>query len=683
MSLTFNEAILNAGYCAPPEIISDGEIHRFATDQAKRHSKDGWYISFDDDKGKAGQFGSWRDNTKISWSNGTGRQLTSLELIEIDKKNKIKFEEARKEAVAVGKRAQTIYNAASETGSCGYLTKKGIDAPQGVRFVSAMPAQALGFSGNKFFSGMVVPVYSPSGKMSSLQTIGDDGTKLFLKHGSTHGCWFGIGDWQSAKCVVVAEGLATAQSIYQATELPVLVAFASYNLATVAQMLRHKNALAKIILAVDGDKAGRDNSTLAAQTVKGDLVEAEDGMDWNDVHQRDGLAPIRKAFITDEINILWKTDLIIKKLKDGTQTIPCRVHNLIVMLTNHPDFKGRIRYNEMSNNICIDEVDVEEFAAIKIKAQMEHHFSEKVGTNELTEALVVVAMNNRFHPIKDYLSGLKWDGIRRVNLFFSNYFGADYTEYTDAVSRSFLISAVARIMKPGCQVDTMVIMEGEQGLFKSSALIELFSTKYHSDCTASIGDKDFYQNLRGKWVMEFGEMTTLTRADVNHIKQIITMRSDNYRPSYGKFNKDFPRQSIFCGTTNNDTYLKDATGARRYLPVKCAVISLDDIKRDRDQLWAEAYSLYKAGSTWWEIPGAEEEQTQRFDADSREEIIALWLIGKAGISTTQILTEALNIDVSKQGRAEQSIVGQIMSRLKWKKKFESIGGVRCWRYYRE
>jgi putative DNA primase/helicase len=681
---TFLEAIANYGYATPREIVMDGKLHRFATDANKAYSKDGWYIGFDDATGKAGAFGSWRDGNQITWSNGTGRQLNEQEKRDVEKKRQEAFEQARKEKLEAAQRAKRIFEKASESGTSNYLVKKGIDQPNGTRFVSGLSSNAFGFNFEpRNMDALIVPVYAPSGVIATLQIIDNDGNKLFMKNGSTSGGWFGIGDWQTAKCVVIAEGLATAQSIHQASGLPALAAFSAHNLSTVALMVRSKNATAEILIAVDGDKAGRESSDKAAKSCGGRMIEAPDAMDWNDVHASEGLPAVRKAFITEEISNLWKADLIIKTKSDGSQSIPCRVHNLIIYLQNAPEFKGRFRFNELTQQITIDEADIDEAGTTRIKAALEKkYFSEKVSTSDLIEALTVVAMDKKHHPVRNYLSSLKWDGKPRVLGLLANYFGAKNNEYHSAVSQSLMVSAVARAMKPGCQVDTMVVLEGGQGSFKSSSVSALFSAEWHSEVSAAINDKDFFQNLRGKWVMEFGEMTHITRADSTHIKQILTIRSDNYRASYGRFNKDYPRQNIFIGTTNEDSYLKDATGARRYLPVKTETINLSAIKADRDQLWAEAMHLYKSGASWWEIPGAEDEQDERYESDSWESEIAHWLVGKSSVSTSEILVGAIGSDVAKHSRSDQTRVGNVMKRLKWKKVKITTNGAREWRFVR-
>ena len=682
---SLSEAIAAHGYHPPDSVVLDGDIHRFATDPRKKHSKDGWYIGFDDARGRAGAFGSWRESTKITWSSNNARQLTKSELADIDQKRK-DAETARRNAKTEAiKRATDIYQAASETGTCAYLNTKAIDLPTSVRFAVDLNPEVLGFKKGKPLSGLLVPIYSPTGDMASLQLILDNGDKLFMKGGSTSGGWFGIGDWQVAKIIVIAEGVATAQSIYQCTGLPVLVAFSANNLEKVAQMARRKNAQAEILLAVDGDDTGRSHSAKAARAVDGRLIEAPDSIDWNDVHVAAGVEAVRQAFApVVQQDAGWRNNLIVKHKSDGTQIVQCRVHNLILFLKHAPEFKGRVRFNDFTNQIAIDDENLDEPALYKIKAALEKNYiAEKLPTKDLEEAIQVVANENRFHPVRIYLQSQIWDGVPRVKSLFVHYFGAEDNEYSAAVSESLMISAIARIMKPACKVDTMVVLEGEQGSFKSTAIIELFTQPWHAETLASVVDKDFYQNLSGKWIMEFGEMAGITRADSDHIKQVLTNRTDRYRPSYGKRSKDFPRQNIFIGTTNNTTYLKDSTGARRYLPIACTQIDLDAIIRDRDQLWAEALVLYNAGTTWWEIPGASDEQEKRYDADeSWEEKIAHWLSSKHVTSAGEILENALGIEVAKHGRSELTRVGNIMKRFNWIKKNDSVGGQRVWRYHR-
>lgn len=185
-----------------------------------------------------------------------------------------------------------------------------------------------------------------------------------------------------------------------------------------------------------------------------------------------------------------------------------------------------------------------------------------------------------------------------------------------------LVSAVARAFEPGCKVDTMLVLEGKQGVGKTRFTRELFGADWYAEATASPGDKDFFQVLQGRWVMEIGEMESFTKAEVGKIKQAVTAQQDTFRASYGRFVKTYPRQCVFVGTTNENQYLRDPTGARRFLPIRVNTIDVDRIIRERDQLWAEAVHLYREGFDYWTLPAdAAREQERRYQADTWEETI--------------------------------------------------------------
>ena len=215
---------------------------------------------------------------------------------------------------------------------------------------------------------------------------------------------------------------------------------------------------------------------------------------------------------------------------------------------------------------------------------------ELIGVNTKVAADVVeaVAKDNGFHSVRDYLSGLEWDGTERIESFASCYLGAAETPYHRAVSRGMFVSAVARIMQPGCKVDTVPVLEGPQGKGKSTAVQFLFEP-WFSDEIAELGTKDAAMQIRSAWCIELGELSSMTRGDIEKVKAFITRKVDRFRPSYGRRVIEVPRQTILVGSTNLDTYLKDETGGRRYWPILCeGELKLADIKRDKDQLWAEA-----------------------------------------------------------------------------------------------
>jgi putative DNA primase/helicase len=210
------------------------------------------------------------------------------------------------------------------------------------------------------------------------------------------------------------------------------------------------------------------------------------------------------------------------------------------------------------------------------------------------------------------------------------YFGAKPSPYVHAIGTLWMISAIARVYEPGCQADYMIVLEGKQGRGKSTGLEALVPDKaWFSDTGVTPGEKDSYQQLRGKWVYEFGELDSLKRSQITKTKNFLSAREDNYRPSFGRRNRDFPRQCVFAGTTNEPQYLEDRTGNRRFWPAACTQVDVDAIRADRDQLWAEARTRYKRGEKWWPTPEltalCEDEQIERLQRDPWEDIIGAWL----------------------------------------------------------
>jgi predicted P-loop ATPase len=206
-------------------------------------------------------------------------------------------------------------------------------------------------------------------------------------------------------------------------------------------------------------------------------------------------------------------------------------------------------------------------------------------------AAMTVAKDNSFHPVRDYLAKLQWDGVERVEHFASKYLGAEDTPYHRLVSKCTLIGAVARIMEPGCKADHVMILEGRQGIGKSTSLTHLFEP-WFSDEIADLGSKDAAMQLSGVWCIELAELSSMTRSEIERVKAFISRRADRFRPSYGRNVIEVPRQAVFVGTTNSDSYLRDETGGRRFLPVRCESIKPALIWRDRDQLWSEAVTLH-------------------------------------------------------------------------------------------
>jgi len=298
-------------------------------------------------------------------------------------------------------------------------------------------------------------------------------------------------------------------------------------------------------------------------------------------------------------------------------------------------------------------------------------------------AVETVAKDATFHPVRDYLNALQWDRIERIARFATIYLGAEATPYHEAISRCMFIAPVARIMWRGCKADNVPILEGAQDKGKSTA-IELLFEPWFSDDLAELGTKDAAMQVRVAWGIEIAELTSMSRTEIERVKAFITRKVDRFRPSYGRRVIEVPRQSIFIGSTNADTYLKDETGGRRFWPIRCGTINLETIKRDRDQLWAEAITLFNADTPWWltdaaAIEAARDEQADRYVDDPWHDPIAKHLRGKANLSIGDILAGALCIEKAKWTQAEQNRIARCLKTLGWER-YRSPRPAREWRY---
>jgi hypothetical protein len=289
----------------------------------------------------------------------------------------------------------------------------------------------------------------------------------------------------------------------------------------------------------------------------------------------------------------------------------------------------------------------------------------------------------RFHPVRDYLEALEWDRRSRIDLLFPAYLGADDSAYSRQIGAMFLISMVARIFRPGCKADHLPVIEGPQGTLKSTAC-RVLAGKWFSDALPDIRQgKDASQHLRGKWLIEVSEMHALDRAESAMLKSFLTRDTERYRPPFGHYEVVEPRQCIFIGTTNKDSYLRDETGGRRFWPVKAGRIDIESLRRDRDQLFAEAVVRYRANGVWWpdkdfEREVIEPEQRARYEGDAWEENIAVYLETQFKVTISMVARDGLHIDTPKLGTADQRRIGAAMERLGWKRAARDWRGTRYW-----
>lgn len=257
---------------------------------------------------------------------------------------------------------------------------------------------------------------------------------------------------------------------------------------------------------------------------------------------------------------------------------------------------------------------------VRIKFFCAERFRIEFPDNIINQALLDIADVNRFHPVRDYLKSLEWDGVPRIETWLSDFAGATAPEdYLKAVSRKVLVALVKRVFEPGCKFDHVLILEGLQGMGKSTLLKNLVGGQWFTDQALVIGDKDAVLTMQSKWLIELGELSSLNRSEVEHMKAFITQTTDRIRAPYGKRVEEFPRQCIFVGSTNQDEYLKDETGNRRFWPVKVGEIDFEGVEKARDQLFAEAYAFYLLGEPLY-LESKELNQLARTEQEKRGEI---------------------------------------------------------------
>lgn len=368
--------------------------------------------------------------------------------------------------------------------------------------------------------------------------------------------------------------------------------------------------------------------------------------------------------------------------------------NAYLILKNDPAWQGVLSYNEFADRIeKITPPPVpdggtgpwSDVDASKALVWLQMTYGLRLRSSAIAdEAARMVAWDNKRHPVREWLASLPpWEGHHHLENLLPDVFGAVKNEYTSHVGKALLVSAIARVMNPGCKVDEMVVLEGGQGLGKSTCIAELFGFGWYLETAEAPSNKDFYVVMQGNWVVEIGEMQSFSKADITQVKMTITRRDDKYRAPYDRHATSHPRQCVFVGTTNADSYLSDPSGARRFLPVMCTKADVELVRRYRMQLWAEALALYRQGFRYWDYPKeiAAAEQDARYVEDPWEEAIVRYVEGEAPeafyppgsigkineVTIMGLLRHALQMDLSRMGKPEQRRIADVLRRMGWER----------------
>lgn len=718
----FSAAMQQLGFFPPSIELNQLDFARFDAPGDKPGKKNGFY------KVKTGQypvgwFGDWKTGEQHEWQFFTRDQLSTKEWKSIKAEQRRLKAEAQVEREALwaerAEDAQKIWGKASpDVDGHPYLARKGIGTAKGLRLHTANDGTLL----------VLVPMWrfdmNGQPKLMNLQYIGPDGEKRFMKGARVDGCFFSLRGSADHNIIVECEGVATGFTIWEATGLSVVVAFNSGNLVKVARELQQWRPMTDVLVAGDDDveapadwaekgrgkawvNAGAAAAPKAATAVEGRFVlpkfaqgPSRSRTDFNDLARVESLDVVNKQIwgalgagdietdgqegmvdarpTSDVIDESWRSRLprTSSGMLDGGN-----VGGVSLFLRHHRLLQGRLAFNQFTLNTEVDGAPMQKHHIAAFRKVM-HDDKYKARKEDVADEMEAEARRNQYDPLNEYLGGLEWDGTRRCGNWLTVYAGAPDNHYIRGIGPRVLIGAVARALRPGCKLDTMPVLEGPQGIGKSTLIRYLFGEQFFIDDLADFSSKDTFQLIQGAWACEVAELSAMQKAEVSDVKKFLSKVQDKFRPPYERAPIQVPRRSIFVGSVNPELgsgYLRDSTGARRFWPIECGKIDLKGILRDRDQLWAEAVQLYKAKHRWHLddaelVRLAEDVQHERREVDPWEETIAAYLYNTSTCTIAGILGDALRLPVERRDSRASRRVGAILKALGWESEPARVDG---------
>jgi putative DNA primase/helicase len=633
MIAEFLAALKDKGLGTIAPIIADGKLHRYHVDGDETGTKNGWYVLHVDER-PAGTFGRWGGD-RHGWSAKTNKKLSPEERRELERKmteqRRIRDEEEiRAQAAAAERAAHDWAEASPARGEHDYLKKKQVKA-HGIR---------------ELRGDLIVPMFLSDGSLCSYQRISFAGDKRYLVDGRKKGAFFVVYSREleaQPPILCVAEGYATAATVFEATGFPVAVVFDCGNLEHVGAELRKKYPAAELLYCADNDQwkpekgnPGVEHATKAAKATRGRVATPQFQVgtgkptDFNDLAAREGLdrvkaqveAARRPAQVTPPVTVAAPS--APKSLRvpigvewvytDGKNRKPtASIENVKALL----DFCGiKVAYNVIRKDLeisipgssyLIDTARNDKMTLIISLASI-----AKLPTATVPEFVSYLGGQNPMNPVADWILAKPWDKESRLELFFATVVavgeeapgpaGEDAKRLKELLIRRWMISAIAAALEPGgASTGGVLVFQGEQysgktAWFKSLVPRELELTA--DGCILRPDDKDSVYQTVTKWLVELGEVdATFKKSDIAQLKAFLTKDRDMLRRPYARTESEFARRTVFFASVNPKDYLADPTGNRRFWTIPCAnIIYKHDL--DMQQIWAEFYELYKSGEPW-------------------------------------------------------------------------------------
>ena len=334
------------------------------------------------------------------------------------------------------------------------------------------------------------------------------------------------------------------------------------------------------------------------------------------------------AQIPDHVDTDWMQDLQMDEKRKHFLPSP---YNFGLIVRNDPNLRDKVRRDAFRGRDCVCDdlpwrkaTDADPFWNNSDDNGLIDYVSkvyQLTGKQALLDANDLIMSQSTFHPVREWLESLEWDGIERLDTMLCDYLGAEDNPLTRAMTRKHFTAAVARVMRPGCKYDYILTLIGPQGIGKST-LVKTMGGDWFDDSMTSIEGKEGMEQIRGKWLIEFGELTNYKKSTSEAYKAFISKQEDSYRPAYGRKVEVYPRQCVFFATTNEPAFLKGDTGNRRFWTVECDKADImkdvwDELPEEREQLWAEAVHYFRTGEKLY-LPRELEKAAQQRQDDHNE-----------------------------------------------------------------